>query len=483
MTILWKPHAGPQTDFCSRWEFEVFYGGAAGGGKTDCITIGEALRYVHEPDYKGLITRRTFPELQEVLDRCDEIYPELGGEYHSGKKRWHFPSGASVRLGHLQRERDKYKYKGDEYQFIGFDEATELEPAQYLYLFSRCRSTNPKIPPRIRAGANPGGPGHQFFKDRFKIGLLKPGTTIIDPATGLSRVFIPAKLKDNPTLIENDPDYIKRLMQLPEIERMRLLEGLWDAFEGQAFPELNIDVHSMEKYGIAPQDIPKEWPRYRTFDWGYSTPFSVGWWAVDFDGRLYRYRDWYGTKEAGGNIGLRMSPAEIARGIKERESGERVMPGPADPDIWNPRWATMGKGKTFGVIGGSVAEDMANEGIHWLKADNDHIQGRSQVHKRFELDEDKKPQVLVSVQCQDWWRTMPLLREAERNPEEIESKNVENHCYDETRYMFMFKPVKPRHQPKSDIGSFQAERRKYIKARQLAVRYGIDITTAYGRVR
>lgn len=482
MSILWSPHAGPQTDFCSRWEFEVLYGGAAGGGKTDCL-IAEALRFIHEPEYKALITRRTFPELQEVLDRCDEMYPELGGEYHSGKKRWHFPSGASIRLGHMQRERDKYNYKGDEYQYWAPDEATELTPTQYLYIFSRTRSTNPRIPVRIRAGSNPGGPGHQFFKDRFKIGLMKPGTTIVDPETGLSRVFIPAKIKDNPTLINNDPDYIKRLMQLPEIERLRLLEGLWDAFEGQAFPELNIDVHSMEKYGYGAHDIPKEWTRYRTFDWGYSTPFSVGWWAVDFDGRLYRYREWYGTKEPGSNIGVRMSPSEIARGIKEREAGEKVNPGPADPDIWNPRWGTMGKGKTFGIIGGSVAEDMANEGIHWLKADNDHIQGRAQVHKRFELDEDKNPQVFISVGCNDWWRTMPLLRESERNPEEIESKNVENHCYDETRYMFMFRPMKPKHIDKPDIGSFQAERRKYIKAKQLSKRHGIDITSAYGRIR
>ena len=482
MNILWQPHPGPQRDFCSRFEFEVFYGGAAGGGKTDCI-IAEALRDVHQSDYKALITRRTFPELEEVMDRCERLYPELGGEYHSGKKRWVFPSGASIRLGHMQRERDKYRYKSDEYQFIGHDEATELSPTQYLYLFSRCRTRNPNIKPRIRAGSNPGGPGHQFIKDRFKIGLLKPGTTIIDPATGLSRVFIPAKLKDNPTLIENDPDYVKRLMQLPEIERMRLLEGMWDAFDGQAFPELNIDVHSMEKYGITPHDIPKEWPRYRTFDWGYSTPFSVGWWAVDFDGRLYRYREWYGAKTQGENVGSRMSPAEIARGIKDREQGEKVMPGPADPDIWNPRWATMGKGNKFGVIGGSVAEDMQHEGVMWLKADNDHMQGRNQVHKRFELDEEKMPQVLVSVQCTDFWRTMPLLRESDRNPEDIESKNVENHVYDETRYMFMFKPIKPRTIQATDAGSFQAERRKYIKARQMAARHGIDIAAAYGKIR
>ena len=315
--------------------------------------------------------------------------------------------------------------------------------------------------------------------------IVQPNTTIFDEKTGLSRVFIPAKLKDNPTLILNDPDYVKRLMSLPEIERMRLMEGIWDAFDGQAIPELNIDVHSMEKHGMTPNDIPKEWPRYRSFDWGYSTPFSVGWWACDYDGRIYRYREWYGAKEGEEkNVGLRMSPTEIARKIREieKELGEKVLPGPADPDTWNPRWKSMGKGN-FGVIGGSPAEDMANEGVHFLQADNDELRGRSQVHKRLELDEKGEPQVLISLHCKDFWRTMPLLREKETNPEEIEDKGTEDHIYKEVKYFCMFRPSKPKQIVKQDLGSFQAERRRLIQAKKIASRRGMSLADAYSRVR
>ncbi len=482
--IKWQPNPGPQTNFCSRWEFEVLYGGQAGGGKSDAI-IGEALRDIGHPGYQGIILRRTFPELEEIMSRCEGLYPDLGGYFAGTKKTWIFPSGAKIKLGHMQREKDKYKYKSNEYQYIGLDEATSFTGTQYLYMFSRCRSKHMDIKPRFRAGTNPGGDGHQFLKDRFQIGIVPDGQTIFDRVTELYRIFIKAGLKDNPFIAVNDPDYVKRLMALPEIERMRLMEGIWDAFEGQAIPELNVDVHSMEKHGMRPADIPKEWPRYRTFDWGYATPFSVGWWAIDYDGHLYRYREWYGAKEGEErNIGLRMDPGSLARKIKEIEhdAGEKVLPGPADPDIWNPRWKSMGK-KNFGVVGGSVAEDMAAEGIHFLQADNDRLLGRQQVHKRLELDEQGDPQIFISLHCKDFWRTIPLLREYEGNPEDIESKNVEDHIYSEVRYMCMFKPTKAKHQQPNDLGSFQAERRKLINARKLASQRGISITDAYGRIR
>jgi len=455
---------------------------SAGPGKTDCL-IMEATRYLEHPGYRAILFRRTYPELEEIIDRAHETYPSLGGNYKSSEHRWFFPSGSIIKFGHMQHEEDKYSYRGKEYQFIGFDEATRFTGTQYLYLFSRARSKFTDIPSRIRSGSNPGGPGHQFIKDRFKIGIWESGKTIIDPLTGLSRVFIQGRLRDNPTLLLNDPEYIQRLMLLPEIERMRLLEGIWDAFEGQAIPELNRDVH-----GLPDQEIPLEWTRYRSFDWGYSTPFSVGWWAIDFDGIPYRYREWYGAKEGDiRNVGLRMSPTEIARGIKEREKEEtekgiKIHTGPADPDIWNPRWKKMGK-RNFGVVGASIADDMSKEGIHWLQADNDHILGRQQVHKRLELDEKGNPQICIFYGCKDFWRTMPLLREYEGNPEEIESKDTENHIYDEVRYFSMFKPVKPKPQIISDAGTFKAERRKLIKARQLSARTGISLAEAYGKVR
>ncbi len=468
--IAWQPHPGPQMDFCSRAEFEVLYGGSAGPGKTMCLVM-EALRYVHKSNYNGIILRRSFPQLEEIIDRTRIYYPMLGGEYRTGEHRWYFPSGAKINLGHMQHDGDEYNYQGKEFQFIGFDEATQFTDRQYLYLFSRCRSADPSIPCRVRSATNPGGPGHLFIKNRFQIGLTEAGTTITDAKTTLTRAFIAGKLTDNPTLLLNDPEYVNRLMVLPEIERLRLMEGVWDAFEGQAIPELNIEVH-----GIEPFDIPPEWPRYRTMDWGYATPFAVGWWAVDPNGVLFRYWEWYGSK--GGetpNMGLRMTATEVARGVLEREKPERkkgisIRPGPADPDMWNPRWSTMGKGKSLGVVGTSPAEDMMKEGVHFIQADNERALGRQSVHKRLELDAEGKPQMYIFTTLSDFWRTMPQLREWDTNPEIIENKNVEDHLFSEVRYMCMFRPVKPTYKVAENIGSFQAERAKAIRARKMMER-------------
>ena len=459
-----------------RWEFEVFLGGAAGPGKTDVILM-KPLYKVQYQSFKGIIFRRTFPELEEIIDRSRMWYPTYGGNYRETKRRWEFPSGAIIKFSHMENEKDKYKHQTAQYQYIGFDEATQFSPTQYLYLFSRCRTIDPNISCQIYAASNPGGIGHQFIKDRFGIGLLDSGETIYDEKTSLSRIFIPGLLDDNPTLIENDPGYVARLEQLPEIEKMRLRYGIWDAFEGQVFNELNRQVH-----GVDPFDVPPEWERFRTFDWGYSAPFSVGWWAVDFDGKLYRYRSWYGGKDDGsGSVrGLKMSDSEIARGIRkiEEEANEfgRIRPGPADPSIWSKK-----RDRKTGALGPSTSEEMGREGITWIKADNDRIGGKRQVHTRLRLDENGNPGIYIFNNDEHFWRTIPHLREDSRNPEDVDT-DQEDHIYDEVRYACMFKPVRPRPAPAHDIGSFQYERRKLIAAKQYARRHGVSLAAAYGKI-
>jgi hypothetical protein len=465
-----------QENAICRWEFEVFLGGAAGPGKTDVLLMKPLYNVKHQR-FKGIIFRRTFPELEEIIDRSRMWYPTYGGEFRETNRRWHFPSGATIKFSHMENEKDKYKHQSSEYQYIAFDEATQFSPTQYLYLFSRARTTDPNIAVQIYAASNPGGIGHQFIKDRFGIGLKEARTTIYDEKTHLSRIFIPGLLDDNPTLLQNDPGYLARLDQLPEIERMRLRFGIWDAFEGQVFAELNKQIH-----GVEPFDIPPEWERFRTFDWGYSAPFSVGWWAVDFDGKLYRYREWYGGKDDGSGAvkGLKMSDQEIARGIRkiEEDANEygRVRPGPADPSIWSakPR-------KKDGVIGPSAAEEMGQNGIHWIKADNERVAGKRQVHARFRLDAEGQPGIFIFNNCDNFWRTFTTLREDSKNPEDVDS-DQEDHVYDEVRYACMFRPIKPQPVPKHDVGSFQYERRKYIKAKAYARGHGVSLANAYGKV-
>jgi len=462
------------------------FGGAAGPGKTDCL-LALALRNTWHPRYRGLILRRTFPRLVEILDRTYQMYPKMGGaEWREGKKAWNFPSGAKIRVGHMEHEKDKYNYQGTEYQFFGWDELTEFLETQYLYLFSRARRTvDLPFPTIFRAASNPGNEGHLWVKKRFRIGTVPPGTTIFEefthPETGdrikTSRVFIPGRLDDNPSI--NRDEYIANLMHLPEIDRMRLLEGIWDVFEGQAFRELNRDIH-----GITPFDVPPDWEAYRSFDWGYAKPFSVQWWAVDYDGRLYRFAHWYGIgKDERGqeksDRGLKMTATEIARGIKERESQMRVKvrPGPADPSIWSQR------PKRDGTLGISVADEMAQEGVVWIKGDNNRILGRQQVHHRLNLDDEGKPGVYIFTDDDHFWRTWPTLREYEKNPEDIEEKGAEDHDYDATRYAFMFRPMRPKKEIPPDLGSFQRERKKLIRAKQFATRHGLSLQDAFNRVR
>jgi len=475
--MAWCPHPGAQTEFCSRGEFEVLFGGAAGPGKTDCL-IMEALRHIDKPEYSALLLRRTFPQLQEIIDRCHAHYPSLGGIYRATEHRWYFPSGAVINLGHMQHEQDKYNYQGKQYHFVGFDELTQFTETQYTYLFSRARSTNPDIPPRIRCTTNPGGVGHVFVKERF-IDIAPYSQTYIDPETGLSRVFIPAKHEDNPSLFENDPDYVNRLKMLTPIERMRLLEGIWDAFEDQAFPELSMRVHGSE-----PFPVPPEWEKFCVMDWGFSKPFSIGWYAVDFDGVIYRYREWYGTREGHVNSGVRMTAIEVARGILERER-ERVKFRVADPACWS---ATPRKD---GSVGPSITEDMAKEGVYWIKADNNRLLGKLQCHQRLKLEEDvddegvvthEYPRFVAFNDQKHFWRTMTGLRLDAKNPEDVDT-DQEDHIYDEFRYGCMARPIIPKKTVHIPQGTFAAERNRYIKAKKYAEKHGVSMTAAYARVR
>jgi hypothetical protein len=485
--VTWIPHEGAQTEFLTRSEFEVLFGGAAGPGKTDCLVAG-LTRDVAKPKYRAALIRRTFPQLQEIIDRCWRLYPLLGGTYRATEKRWQFPSGAIIDLGHMQHEDDKYNYQGKEYHRFGVDELTQFTETQYTYLFSRLRTTDPDITPQILSTTNPGGIGHYWVKERF-VTITDHGKTYFDPKTGLSRVFIPATIEDNPTLFLNDPAYLARLNALPEVERMRLREGIWDAFEGQVFTELSQRLHGCPDF-----EVPPEWERYCVLDWGYAKPFSVGWYAIDYDGILYRYREWYGCKKEmfgdsdGADVGLKMQAWEVAKGILDREKGEKIRMRIADPSIWHPR----PEGRRQESHGVTINEDMAQQGVYFIKADNDRIHGKMQVHKRLKVEIDmdettgevlgEHPMVKVFNSCKGFWRTMPQLREDEKNPEDIDT-DQEEHIYDEFRYMCMARPIRPKKVERVPAGSFMAERNRLIRAKQYAKRHGTTVEAAYSRVR
>lgn len=477
----WTPHPGPQTEFCERGEYEVLFGGAAGPGKTDCLLM-ESSRGTWHPRYRGLILRRTFPQLQEIIDRAFTWFPliDQGAYYKATEHRWYFTGGATIQLGHMQHELDKYNYQGKEFHWIGFDELTQFTSDQYLYLHSRCRSTIAEIKPQIRATTNPGGIGHLWVKERF-IDVAKPLETYIDPNTGLSRAFVPASVYDNPTLVNNDPLYVKRLEALPEVERKRLLDGSWEVFAGQAFPELSTRVH-----GCDPFAIPPEWEKYCSFDWGYSHPWGCLWLAMDFDGVLYVYREVYGGKKtnSGEYTGVRQTNQEMCSAILDAEK-EKLRFRVADPACWGP---TKVQGRND-LLGPSFAEDASKQGLYFMKADNDRLRGRAQLHQRLAVHEiedsagnviGEQPNLVIFKDCQHLWRTMQLLREKERNPEDVD-KNQEDHLYDCLRYGVMARPMRPKKKVSEAPGSFAAERKKYIRAKNRARREGTSLEVAYRR--
>jgi hypothetical protein len=234
---------------------------------------------------------------------------------------------------------------------------------------------------------------------------------------------------------------------------------------------LNREVHGFDF------EPPREWERFGAFDWGYSKPWVYGLFAVDYEGRIYLYKMHYGCKEKEVDVGVRMTDTDISRVIKELEVGEpKIRWRVADPSIWSKR-------QKDGMLGPSPSDNMAREGIVFVKADNNRVNGWQQMHHRLRVDEnDGQPWLFIHRSLSHVWRTLPLMVECERDPEDLETKKVEDHIADMIRYAVMTRPMKPKVLKRSDVGSFQHERRKLIKAKALAQRHGISIINAYGRV-
>ena len=448
MNIIWTPQPR-QREFMKRREHEALYGGAAGGGKSDCA-IAEALRQVHIPHYRGLILRKTYPQLSEMVDRSREIYlPSFpNAKYNDQKHSWTFPSGAKIYFGAMQHTKDRTNYQGKRYDFIDFDELTHFTWDEYSYLFSRNRPNGPGTRCYIRAQANPGGIGHGWVKERF-ISPAPPMTPIYEDVKIIfhdgkseirrrSRVFVPSSIFDNKILMENDPEYITRLASLPENEKRALLYGDWDSFSGQVFMEWRThpDGYSTRKntHVIPPFKIPHSWKIYRGFDFGYSRPFSVGWYGVDHDGRLYRIRELYGCTGTP-NEGVRWEPAEIAKKIKTIENEDinlkgKYIYGIADPSIFDES------------RGESVAVMMERQGVFFEKADNTRVAGKMQLHNRLAFDENGIPMLYIFSTCKHFIRTIPSLVYSEADVEDIDTTQ-EDHIYDEVRYIAMANPINP----------------------------------------
>ncbi len=436
---------------------DVGLGGARGGGKTDAV-IGDWL--AHENQYHehaiGMVFRRERTELSELIERAKQVLIPLGHRWHEQDKYFRGPNGGRLRFAYLENDSDADAYQGHSYTRLYPEEMGTFASEAPINKMQATLRSGHGVPCQMKGTCNPGGPGHQWVKARYRLDVNPQGMEIyrfefINPFTKKkiekTRTFIPSRIADNKYLGD---DYIANLMQVGSAQLVRAwLEGDWSIIDGAFF-----DCWDNSRHVIKPFSIPDGWLRFRSMDWGFAKPFSVGWWAVvgnEYEtggiqlpiGSLIRYREWYGCNGKP-NIGLRLTAEQVANGdetlgllgIKQREEGETISYGVLDPSA-------------FSQDGGpSIAERMARatDGSVWFKrGDNRRVGlrgamgGWDQVRARLKGGDDGRPMLFVFSTCKDFIRTVPMLQHDSTRAEDIDTEG-EDHAGDEGRYACMSRP-------------------------------------------
>jgi len=423
--ILWQPHKGAQTKALQQSAKEILYGGARGGGKTEAgLAWMIEPTYLMNEKYRGLVIRRNYDDLRDWIDRAKMFYRSLGVKVTGNPAEFTFPSGAKIRTGHLADSDATYKYLGHEYHKILIEELTIIpDEENYLRLISTCRSTVENLEPQIFATTNPGGAGHMWVKQRF-VDVARE-KEYVDPVTGQTRIFIPSRVYDNPTLMENDPDYVNTLKGLPEELREAWLEGSWDVFSGQYFNKWRY-----EKHVVKPFKIPSDWHRYRCIDYGYSAPFACLWIAVDYDGDAYVYREHYEKQKP---------LSHHIEKIKELSGDEKYQNSLADPAMWIRNPQNTNNWSNALPTHMSIADIMLFNGVPVNRANNDRISGWNLLREYLEWNDEDKPEPRIKFfsNCENLIRTLPMLVHSEKKPEDVDTTQ-EDHAPDALRYGLMY---------------------------------------------
>lgn len=438
---------------------ECLYGGAAGGGKSHLMRIAAIVWCTAIPGLQVYLFRRIRDDLNKNhMEGPKGFRAMLAGWVQQGwvtivEDEIRFWNGAKIYLCHCKDEKDIYKYQGAEIHVLLIDELTHFTESMYRFLRNRVRMVGVAVPaqyqgrfPRILCGANPGNIGHLWVKTTF-VTSGQPMELRLMPASdgGMLRQYIPARLEDNPSMTVDDPGYEMRLEGLGSAELVKAMRwGDWDVIEGAFF-----DCWDARRHVVRPFEVPREWLRFRSGDWGSAKPFSFGWWAVVSErfclpdggwlprGCLVRYREWYGCQAGKANTGLKMHAEPVGAGIWDREKDDpEISYGVLDP-------------AAFAEDGGpSIAERIrvgSGGRVLFRRADNKRVPSRGalggwdQMRARLVGDGDGLPMIVCFSTCVDSIRTIPALQHDPDRPEDLDS-DMEDHAGDDWRYACMSRP-------------------------------------------
>lgn len=479
ITIPYKPQPRQVKYHQAKEIDELLYGGAAGGGKSEA-TIWDALKYALQ--YKGsrqVLFRRTFPDLQRsIIMRTLQCYPKSLGKYNQSKHEWLFVNGSVIELAYWDNDSNYMNYQGAEYDVIRWEELTQFEERWYIYMLSRLRSGGNDYPKSVKSTTNPGGIGHSWVKRRF-IDIGEPEKVHMVPVTddngnhlsyppqhpmsgelAYNRViFFPANVYDNQALMDNDPNYLMRLMSLPDNERKQLLEGDWDTFAGQYFSEFSRSVHVIE-----PFPIPHDWKRYRAMDEGYNDPYVCLWFAIDRDNNCYLYREFVKSKL--------LSHEQAEETVKRTPDNENIEYNVADTSFWN-----VGK-----QSGEAPFEVFAKQGVPLMQATKERINGWKRMREWIHVFDDTDPvsgeqfknsKIKIFSNCLNAIESIPSMIVDSIRPEDIADHSLD-HVPDTMRYFFMSRPSPTEHKKEHHNASMEARVRRNIESFEKKKKKGVS---------
>lgn len=448
-TVIW--HAQPrQAAFICCPVDDIAFGGARGGGKSDAV-VGDWL--AHENKYHehavGMAFRRERTELSELIERAKQVLKPLGHAWKEQDKHFIGPNGGRLRFAYLENDSDADSYQGHGYTRLYPEEMGTFASEGPINKLQATLRSGHGVPCQMKGTCNPGGPGHQWVKARYRLDVKPQGMEVyrfefVNPFTKgkieKTRVFIPSRVTDNKYLGD---EYVANLFQVGSTQLVRAwLEGDWSIIDGAFF-----DGWDSNKHVLKPFAVPEGWLRFRAMDWGSAKPFCVQWYAVvseDWEtptgvvlpsGALIMYREWYGSNGKP-NVGLKLDAEEVGKGIAEREADDEITYGVLDPSA-------------FTADGGpSIAERMAkatDSKVWFRRADNSRVGKRGamggwdQLRARFKGGEDGRPMFYAFSTCRDFIRTVPALQHDKMRPEDIDTEG-EDHSGDTARYAAMSRP-------------------------------------------